>query len=113
MPISRRKILLASAGTGILLGYGRLARMLAAQDPPAVIKRDAARPQVSEGVASGDVGHDRAIIWSRCDRPARMIVEWDTSDRFAEARRVLGPAVIEASDFTGKIDLRELPPGQR
>src|SRR5262249_15010709 len=75
-------------------------------------KRDGARPVIAEGVASGDVGHDRAILWSRCDRAARMIVEWDTSDRFANGRRVVRPAAIEATDFTAKIDLRGLPAGE-
>ncbi len=112
MPVSRRKLLQSTAAV-TLLGNGRLGQLLAAQEAPAAIKRDGARPQIAEGVASGDVGHDRAIVWSRCDRPARMLLQWDTSDRFAEARHVLGPSVIEASDFTGKIDVRGLPAGQR
>ncbi|HMC11054.1 MAG TPA: alkaline phosphatase D family protein [Pirellulaceae bacterium] len=87
--------------------------MLAAQEAPAAIKRDGARPATAQGVSSGDVGHDRAILWSRCDRPARMFVEWATSERFADSQRVAGPAVIDAADFTGKIDLRVLPAGQR
>jgi alkaline phosphatase D len=87
--------------------------MLAAQEAPAAIKRDGARPAAAQGVSSGDVGHDRAILWSRCDRPARMFVEWATSERFADSQRVAGPAVIDATDFTGKIDLSGLPAGQR
>ena len=27
----------------------------------------------------------RAIIWSRTDRPARMLVEWSTSEKFTDA----------------------------
>src|SRR2546421_9320441 len=106
MALHRRKALCASAGAAILLGTGRLSRMLAAQEAPAVIKRYGARPQLEQGVAGGDVLHDRAIIWSRCDRPARMLVEWDTSDRFRDPHGLVGPSVIEASDFTGKCDLR-------
>ncbi|MFP9023626.1 alkaline phosphatase, partial [Pseudomonas aeruginosa] len=37
-----------------------------------------ARPKLTDGVQSGDVQGDRALVWSRTDRPARMIVEWDT-----------------------------------
>src|SRR2546430_1879501 len=113
MALHRRQVLCASSGTAILLGAGRLSQMLVAQEAPAVIKRDAARPQWGQGVASGDVLHDRAIIWSRCDRPARMIVEWDTSDRFRDPHAFLGPSVIEVTDRTGKCDLRGLPAGQR
>jgi alkaline phosphatase D len=111
--IQRRKLLQASAAAGAVASAGRWGQWLAAQEAPAAIKRDAARPAALQGVASGDVGHDRAIIWSRCDRPAQMLVEWATTESFADPRRVLGPSVTEATDFTGKIDLRGLPPGQR
>ena len=113
MNIRRRKMLQASAATGALLASERFAAMLAAQQAPAAIKREGARPQVAQGVASGDVGYDRAIIWSRCDRPAQMLVEWALTESFADPRRILGPAVIEATDFTAKIYLRGLPAGQR
>lgn len=108
--ITRRRVL---ASTGASLALPDLARMLKAQEPPAVIKRETARPAVSEGLASGDVSHNRAIVWSRCNRPAQMIVEWATNEAFRDAQRVMGPAVIEATDFTGKVDLRSLPPGER
>ena len=113
MALHRRKMLRAAAGAAVLIGSNRFEDMLAAQGAPAVIKRDGARPALEEGVAVGDVLHDRALIWSRCDRPARMIVEWDTSDRFRDPRRLLGPSVIEAADFTGKCGLGGLPAGQR
>src|SRR5436190_1396922 len=113
MLLLRRRILRASGSAALLLGASRFEQMLAAQEAPVAIKRDGARPRLEQGVASGDVMHDRAMIWSRCDRPARMLVEWDTSDRFTDARRVLGPSVIETTDFTGKSDLRDLPTGQR
>src|SRR5687767_12838410 len=105
-----RRILLQ---TGTIFAADRFASMLAAQEPPATIKREGARPALAQGLASGDVGHDRAMIWSRCDRPAQMLVEWATTESFREPHRVLGPAAIEATDFTAKIDLRGLPPGQR
>src|SRR5438874_1029244 len=113
MPTSRRKFLAASTGCALMSSNDRFLRMLAAQEAPAAIKLVGARPRADEGAACGDVGHDRAIIWSRCDRPARMLVEWDASDRFTDPRGMSGPSVIEATDFTGKIDLRGLPAGQR
>jgi alkaline phosphatase D len=78
-----------------------------------VIRREGVRPAAAQGVASGDVEHDRAIVWSRCDRPARMVVRWQTSERGEVKGEVIGPAVHEGTDFTGKVDLRGLPAGQR
>ncbi len=113
MVFTRRKLLQASAASGLALATGRLSQMLAAAQAPAAIKLDGARPKLIHGVASGDVGHDRALIWSGTDRPARMLVEWATNDRFNDSQRAIGPSVIESTDFTGKLDLRGLPAGER
>ena len=66
-----------------------------------------------QGVAAGDAGAGRAVIWSRSDRPARMFVEYATTDRFTNVRRVPGPAALESSDFTARVVLTDLPEGQR
>ena len=71
------------------------------------------RPTLPQGVAAGDVGGGRGIIWSRCDRPARMLVEYSTSDAFTDLTRVPGPAALESTDFTARTVLTGLPPGQR
>ncbi len=68
-------------------------------------------PKITHGVASGDVSLSSAIIWSRADRPAHMIVEWKTHGQEAEPWRVDGPDVLETDDFTGKLLLTDLPPG--
>ena len=57
----------------------------------ALVTADAARPSTAHGAMAGDVTGDRAIVWSRTDRPARMVVEWSTSESFEDARRVVGP----------------------
>ena len=80
---------------------------------PAIIVADSVRPAIPSGVATGDVADGRAIVWSRTDRPARLIVEYSTTASFAEVKRVVGPAALEDTDFTARIDLRNLPPGQR
>ena len=72
-----------------------------------------ARPSSAFGVAAGDVDGDRAIVWSRTDRASRLIVEYATTESFKDARRVVGPAALEASDFTARVDLSGLPAGQR
>jgi alkaline phosphatase D len=80
---------------------------------PAIITRDAARPAVPCGVATGDVTEGQAVVWSRTDRPARLIVEYSTTPSFSDARRVVGPAALEDSDFTARLNLTDLPAGQR
>ena len=80
---------------------------------PGIITRDEARPGMPCGVATGDVTDGQAIVWSRCDRPARLIVEYSTTASFADPRRIVGPAALEDTDFTARIDLVDLPPGQR
>jgi alkaline phosphatase D len=42
-----------------------------------------------------------------------MFVEWSTSESFADVRRVSGPAALEDTGFTAKVDLTGLPGGQR
>ncbi|MBK7549505.1 MAG: PhoD-like phosphatase N-terminal domain-containing protein, partial [Rhodoferax sp.] len=86
--------------------------LVLAQSAPAVITRDAMRPQMAHGIQSGDPKADGAIIWSRSDRPARMWVEWATTASFAGATRVRGPHMLEDTDFTGRVDLGKLPAGQ-
>ena len=76
---------------------------------PAQVASEAARPKAEWGVSAGDVVGDRAIIWSRADRTSRMVVEWSTDTQLRNATRVHGPAVTEASDYTGKLDLVGLP----
>lgn len=111
--LSRRQWLSTATLAGSALASSRLLQHLQAQEAPAAIQREGSRPQAEQGVSSGDVTHDRAIVWSRCDRPAQMKVEWATNEAFRDAQGMHGPAVIAASDFTGKVDLRGLPAGQR
>jgi len=70
------------------------------------------RPQLTHGVQSGDVQTGRALVWARCDEPARMVVEWDTTDRFARPRRVAGPVVGPSTDHAATVALDGLPDGQ-
>ncbi len=78
---------------------------------PAVVRGE--RPGIPNGIASGDVSTDAAVIWSRTDRVARMMVEWDTTDAFRSVKRVEGPVTGPDSDFTAKVQLSGLPAGRR
>ena len=69
-------------------------------------------PRITHGVQSGDVQTGRALIWARCDEPARMVVEWDTTERFDRARRVAGPVVGPATDHAATVAIAGLPDAQ-
>src|SRR5262245_51458175 len=111
--LSRRRFLSASAlgAAGLALDVGRRPGWAQGTAPP-VITPDAARPQTPSGVMTGDITADRAVIWSRTDRPARLLVEYALSESFRNARRVVGPAALADSDFTARVDLGGLPAGQ-
>lgn len=96
---TRRAILLGTATAG----------PLACVHGPAVRVR---RPVVTHGVQTGDVQDGHALVWARCDEPARMVIEWATTESFADAVRVAGPVVGAATDGTGRAWLRGLPGGQ-
>lgn len=92
---------------------GFLWAMFLAGVAPSVVRSEATRPKLSEGVAVGDLLDDRAVLWTRADRPSRVVVEWDVTDRFAAPHRVVGPFAVENTDFTVKLELEGLPAGQR
>src|SRR6266404_7244167 len=97
--IKRRKFLSASA--------------LAATLPTRIFAQTStSRPQLLQSVQSGDVIADGAIVWSRADRPARMIVEYATTEGFIDPKRLEGPLALEATDFTARVRIRGITPGQ-
>lgn len=69
-------------------------------------------PGVPCGVASGDVTHDIAVVWSKTDRPAKMVVEYAATADFRQPRRAEPVDAVAKSDFTAKVLLTGLPPGQ-
>jgi alkaline phosphatase D len=107
--MSRRWLLRAGAagiGAAALGSVGRLSLM------PAPALAAGERPAITHGLQSGDIGFDCAIVWARVDRPARMIVDYATSGSFKDARRLVGPTALEDTDFTARVSLEGLAPGQ-
>jgi len=104
LPLTRRSLVKGAAATSLL------GTMLAARRAPAQSAGE--RPLIVNGIQSGDVSGGNAVIWSRCDRPARMIVDYATTESMANAQRAVSPAVLETSDFTAKVELEGLPAGQ-
>jgi len=69
-------------------------------------------PQMPQGIQFGDVLSDRAIVWSRADRPGRMVVEYGFNPGFKDSTVMQGPLALENTDYTARIDLTGLPSGQ-
>jgi alkaline phosphatase D len=102
--ITTRRQFLASTTAGLgLAAAGGLAR-------PALAA--SGRPVITHGIQSGDITANSAVIWSRADRAARMMVEVAATEDFKNARMIRGPHAFETSDFTAKIDLTGLEAGQ-
>src|SRR5262245_9960365 len=103
MSLSRRGFLSGAAATGAAVAVPSVA--------VAAVHRG--RPLLPSGVASGDVTPDSALLWSRTDRPARMVVELTSRGDFRRGVRLRGPVTGPDADFTAKLPLRGLRPGQR
>jgi alkaline phosphatase D len=88
---------------------GVLGALLVPRGAAALVTADAARPATSHGSMVGDVAGERAIVWSRTDRPARILVEWSTRESFTDVRRQFGPAALPETGFTARVDLSGLP----
>jgi len=72
----------------------------------------AARPRMEQGVQMGDVIRGQAVVWSRADRPSRLVVDWSTTESMANARTVRGGLATAQSGFTARVNLSGLPAGQ-
>ena len=62
---------------------------------------------ITEGIASGDVTHDSAIIWSRISEPSIMNVEFANNVLFLNSK-LETKFVDDNTDFIGKIKLYNL-----
>jgi alkaline phosphatase D len=102
--LTRRQLLVRSASTLALAGLSGLAKPY--------LSRAADRPQISGGIQSGDVSSGSAVVWARADRPARMQVECSTVESFATILGATSADALADHDFTSKVLLENLPPGQ-
>jgi alkaline phosphatase D len=93
-----------AAATALRSGWGQVAS-------PARVAGD--RVKAPYGVQVGDLLGDRAIVWSRADRPARMLVLWSTTESMTEPRSAPIVNALEDTGLTAKVDLTGLPAGQR
>ena len=106
MNLSRRQLLAASTAASASLALPGVAAAA-----PSVVRRD--RPGLPSGIATGDVTPQSAIVWSRTDRRARLVVDLTSHGRFDKAIRLRGPITGPDADFTAQLPLRGLRPGQQ
>lgn len=85
---------------------------LPAHGAPAIITSERLRPLIPNGVQIGDPRADRAMFWSRADRPAVLSLEWSASERFTNVRRLRSAPARENDAFTTHLDVTDLPAGQ-
>jgi alkaline phosphatase D len=99
-PVDRRTVLRAGAVGGLVVA--------SAACGPALVRSD--RPVLTHGVQSGDVATGSGLVWTRADRPSRMVVEVADNPEFRDARRFPGPVLTPDTDLTGR--LRVPAPGR-
>ena len=106
MNLSRRQLLAASTVAGATIAVPGVAAAA-----PTVVRRD--RPALPSGIMSADVTPNSAVVWSRTDRQARLVVDLTSHGRFDRAVRLRGPITGLDQDFTAQLPLKGLRPGQR
>lgn len=112
--LTRRKFLSHSAlAAGTLLATDAFKGAIAQPTAPAIVPSERMRPQIPYGVAVGDLTNGQAIVWSRCDRPAQLIVEYTTDESFRRVQRLNPrPVALATRDYTARVNLTNLPPNQ-
>jgi alkaline phosphatase D len=76
------------------------------------LSRAADRPRITHGIQSGDASVDSGVIWSRTDRPARMLAEIATTDSFKTIHHAVFVDALPETDFTARTLIEDLPSGQ-
>jgi alkaline phosphatase D len=102
--LTRRRFVATAASSLSVSALGGIAKPY--------LSRAADRPVITHGIQSGDVSTDGGVVWARADRPARMLVEVATTDSFKAIRSAVCVDALPETDFTAKVLLEELPPGQ-
>ncbi|MDQ0456649.1 alkaline phosphatase D family protein [Rhizobium paknamense] len=100
---TRRSFLLSTGAAGLAAGSSL---------PLPFYARAADRPVFTHGVQSGDVDTSSGMIWTRVDRPARIMMEYSTTESFANPVRLSALNALPDSDLTVKRLLTDLPSDQ-
>jgi alkaline phosphatase D len=76
------------------------------------ISRAASRPAFTHGVQSGDVDMSSGMIWTRTDRPSRVMMEISSTESFENARTLSPMDALPGRDLTVKRLVDGLPSDQ-
>ncbi|BCJ38350.1 alkaline phosphatase [Actinocatenispora thailandica] len=106
--LSRRALFGGALAAGGTLAVPGLARP--GFGAPALVR--SGRPALTHGTQVGDIEYGTGTVWTRADRPSRMVVEISADPRFRRVRRLRGPLLTPDSDLTGKTVLHGLPAGR-
>jgi len=102
MKLTRRETLLAGLAGSVATGVSACAETITGQ--------------FNHGVASGDPAADGFVIWTRVTPPAgeSVSVDWDVAEdaAFQTVVKTGRSRAVKTSDWTVKIELRGLAPGQ-
>ena len=76
------------------------------------LSRASSRPAFTHGVQSGDVDTSSGMIWTRTDRPAKVMMEVSTTESFDNAMTLPPLDALPESDFAVKRLIDGLPSDQ-
>ena len=93
-PASRRQFLKSTGLATASFALGGLAL-------PAYSKA-ASRPSFTHGLQSGDVDMSSGMVWTRADRPSRVMFEVSTTESFADSTKFPALNALPDSDFAVK-----------
>ena len=103
LQFSRRRFLQSAGVTGLAAASGL--------SLPAYVKA-ASRPVFTHGVQSGDVDMTSGMVWTRTDRPSRIMMEYATTESFSNAVRLPWVNAMPDSDLAAKRLIDGLPSDQ-
>ncbi len=101
--LTRRSFLFSAGAAGLVASSGLATPFYA---------RGYGRPEFAHGVQSGDVDTGSGMIWTRVDRPARVSVEYSTTESFSNAVRLADIDATPLTDCAVKCRLHNLLPDQ-
>lgn len=99
-----RRAFVTSVSAAGLVGVSRLALPY--------YSRASQRPAFTHGIQSGDVDATSGVVWTRTDRPSRVMFEVSSTEDFANAARLAPLDTSPASDYTVKRLLTDLASDQ-
>lgn len=101
--LNRRKFLTSAGAAGLVAASGIALPSYS---------RANNRPVFTHGVQSGDVDTASGMVWTRADRPSRVMFEVATREDFADAMRLAPLDALPDSDFAVKRLVTGLPADQ-